>query len=82
MKGGSLVLLFFICYIIFAFFVCLIAGPAALLVLAILSAFVYEFAREWNQMRTPQGRKQIHKEIQREKKIEKYWGTIDYWEDK
>ena len=75
-------LLFFICYIIFAFFVCLIAGPAALLVLAILSAFVYEFAREWSQMKTPQGRQQIHKEIQREKKIEKYWGTIDYWEDK
>ena len=75
-------LLFLICYIIFAFFVCLIAGPAALLVLAILSAFVYEFDREWNQMKTPQGRQQIHKEIQREKKIEKYWGTIDYWEDK
>nr|DAE59970.1 MAG TPA: hypothetical protein [Caudoviricetes sp.] len=75
-------LLFFICYIIFAFFVCLIAGPAALLALAILSAFVYEFAREWNQMKTSQGRQQIHKEIQREKKIEKYWGTIDYWEDK
>ena len=75
-------LLFFICYIIFAFFVCLIAGPAALLVLAILSAFIYEFIIEWNQMRTPQGRKQIHKEIQREKKIEKYWGTIEYWEDK
>ena len=61
-------LLFFICYIIFAFFVCLIAGPAALLVLAILSAFVYELAREWNQIKTPQGRQQIHKEIQREKK--------------
>ena len=47
-------------------------------IVLLIVPFIYSGA---NQIKTPQGRKAIKKHYEREKKIEKEYGIID-WEDK
>lgn len=68
-------------FLVIGMFVCLVAGPAAVLVFGFLFVFVLMVIGETQKTRTPKGRRQIRKKIEKEKKIEQYWGTIDYWED-
>lgn len=69
-------------FIFIGFIVCFTFGEAALLVYGIIFVVVCVCLGEARRARTPKGRKQIQKELEREKKIEEYWGTVDYWEDK
>ena len=76
---------FFILYILFIFFgliVYLAFGPAAVLVYGVIFVFICLSISEVSKTRTPEGKKQIQKQLKKEKKIEEYWGTIDYWENK
>ena len=57
-------------------------GPAGGLVVGVIGTFVWFCCGEVQKMNTSEGRKQIRKQYEREKKIEEYWGTIEYWEDK
>lgn len=57
-------------------------GQAAGLVIGIIGTVIWFCCGEAQRMNTSEGRKQIRNQYEREKKIEEYWGTIEYWEDK
>lgn len=65
-----------------AFFVALIFGIGAMLVYSVLFVLFFVLAGEYTKMQTKQGRAQMRWEQLQERKIEEYWGTIDYWENK
>lgn len=73
--------LFFV-FIFLGFLICLAFGEATLLVFGVLFVLVYFCIGEYKSSKTPRGREQNKRQYEREKKIEEYWGTIDYWEDK
>lgn len=73
--------LFFI-FILFGLLICLFFGEAALLVYGVLFVLIYFCIGEYKSSKTPKGRKRIRRQYEKEKKIEEYWGTIDYWENK
>ena len=76
--------MFFTLYFIFllvGLVVCVIFGPAGALVYGFLFVFICACVSEASKTKTSKGRKQIKKNYQREKKIEEYWGTVD-WKDK
>lgn len=75
-------LILYILFIVFGFIICLAFGPATLLVYGVIFVFVCVCFSEAQRTKKPKGRKQIQKELETEKKIEEYWGTIEYWEDK
>lgn len=75
-------LILFVLFIVFGFVVCLAFGPAALLAYGVVFVFICTCIGEVRRTKTSKGRKQIQKELETERKIEEYWGTIDYWEDK
>lgn len=62
--------------------ICLLFGEAMVLAYGIVFVFICTCAKELNRMKTKQGAKQILRELKQEKRIEEYWGTIDYWENK
>lgn len=57
-------------------------GQAAGLVIGILGTLIWFCLGQIGKMNTEEGREQIKRQYEREKKIEEYWGTIEYWEDK
>ena len=65
-----------------AFFVALIFGIGAMLVYSVLFVLFFVCAGEYTKMQTKQERAQMRWEQHQERKIEEYWGTIDYWENK
>ena len=69
-------------FIFVGFAICLVFGEAALLAYGIIFVFVCVCFSETKRAKSPRGRKQIQKELDTERKIEQYWGTVDYWEDK
>ena len=48
----------------------------------IVTVFILLGIGEFQCYNTPKGRKQARKEYENQKKIEKEFGTIEYWEDK
>lgn len=78
MKFSTLYILF----ILFGFIICFALGPAAVLLYGIVFVFVCTCISETCKTKSSEGRKQIQKELKTERKIEQYWGTIEYWEDK
>ena len=76
---------FLILYIVFFFIgliICVVFGPGAVLAYGALFVFVLLVTGECSRLKTKEGRKQIKRQYEKEKKIEQYWGTIEYWEDK
>ena len=65
-------------FMFFGLLVGVIGGPAMILLYGIIYVFVCTCLGEYEKTKTPQGRQRIQKEIERERKIEQYWGTIDY----
>lgn len=78
MKFSTLYILF----ILFGFIICFALGPAAVLLYGIVFVFVCTCISETQKTKSTKGRKQIQKELEKERRIEEYWGTIEYWEDK
>lgn len=74
--------LLWISFVMIELFVCIIFGPAMTLVSGFVFVIVCACLGEYTKIKTPRGKKQIKQNYEREKKIEEYWGTIDYWEDK
>ena len=71
-------LLFFLVVFVVGLIIALCTNVAVALVCGIILAIALEVISEVGQMKTESGRKQISREIQREKDIEEYWGIIDY----
>ena len=69
-------------FIVFGLIICLVLGPAFILLYGVVVVFICVCISESQKTKTQEGRKQIQKELKTERKIEEYWGTIDYWEDK
>ena len=78
MKFSTLYILF----ILFGFIICFTLGLAAVLLYGIVFVFVCACISGICKTKSSKGRKQIQKELKTERKIEQYWGTIEYWEDK
>lgn len=65
-------------FIIISAICCLIFGPASLIVSGIVTAFYLTCLDEYRLMSTKSGRQRIQKRVEIERRIENYWGTIDY----
>lgn len=57
---------------------CLIFGPAFLIISGVVVAFGLTCLDEYRLMSTKSGRQRIQKRVEIERRIENYWGTIDY----
>ena len=53
-----------------------------LFIIGILLLFVPLFVGDYRNSQTPRGKAQNHKAREKQKKIEKEFGLIEYWEDK
>lgn len=67
-------------FLLIGLMICFLFGPAMVLVYGIVFVFIYTCIGELNKTKTLDGRKQIQKELKIERKIEEYWGNIEYWD--
>ena len=62
-----------------------IAGEVAVcgyMVLTIVAVFIFLGVCEYKYKSTPKGREEMYHQTERQKEIERKYGTIEYWEDK
>ena len=68
-------------FIIIGFILCIVFGPAAVLVWGVVFTLILTVIGEVNRTKTKEGREQMAKERQEEEDYVNYWGSTQYWED-
>lgn len=67
----------FLIFLIAAIFACMLFGPAGAFAAGIIFVIVLTVKDEVNRTKSKEGRKQIQKELERDREIENYWGPSD-----
>ena len=70
--------IFFIILMVVVGIFTLVLNAAYGVVSGIIGFLIYFVLCEINRCKTSQGQKEIKKQYKKEKKIEEYWGTIEY----
>ena len=71
----------FLIFVVIGVIVCIVAGPAAVLVWGVIFVLGITIAGEVQSTKTKEGREQMQREKQEEEDYVNYWGSVQYWDD-